>query len=75
MMRSRLARMVLFVGGLALFLWAAQECPAQPTPQRSLLALSKRNHTLAIVDPATLQVIARTPGGQTVERDIPISVR
>jgi DNA-binding beta-propeller fold protein YncE len=55
--------MVLFVGGLALFLWAAQECPAQPTPQRSLLALSKRNHTLAIVDPATLQVIARAPVG------------
>jgi YVTN family beta-propeller protein len=35
----------------------------QSTPQRSLLALSKHNHTLAIVDPATLQVIARLPVG------------
>jgi DNA-binding beta-propeller fold protein YncE len=38
-------------------------CAAQSTPQWSLLALSKRNHTLAIVDPATLQVIARLPVG------------
>jgi YVTN family beta-propeller protein len=36
---------------------------AQATPRRSLLALSKRNHTLAIVDPETLQVIARAPVG------------
>src|SRR5947207_2860718 len=38
-------------------------CAAQSTPQRSLLALSKRDHTLAIVDPNTLQVIARAPVG------------
>src|ERR1700733_8947592 len=36
---------------------------AQSTPQRSLLALSKKNHTLAIVDPTTLQIIARAPVG------------
>jgi len=36
---------------------------AESTPNRSLLALSKRNHTLAIVDPTTLQVIARAPVG------------
>jgi len=36
---------------------------AQPTPPQSLLALSKRNHTLAIVDPATLQVVAKAPVG------------
>jgi DNA-binding beta-propeller fold protein YncE len=36
---------------------------AQSTPQRSLLALSKKNHTLAIVDPTTLQIIARAPIG------------
>ena len=30
---------------------------------RTLLALSKRNHTLVIVDPNTLQVIARAPVG------------
>jgi YVTN family beta-propeller protein len=33
------------------------------TPQKALLALSKRNHTLAIVDSATLQVISRVPVG------------
>ncbi len=36
---------------------------AQSTPQRALLALSKSDHTLAIVDPATLKVIARTTVG------------
>jgi YVTN family beta-propeller protein len=36
---------------------------AQSTPGRSLLALSKHNHTLAIVDPKSLQVIARAPVG------------
>ena len=36
---------------------------AQPTPPRSLLALSKHNHTLAVVDPATLQVVASLPVG------------
>jgi DNA-binding beta-propeller fold protein YncE len=42
---------------------AAPGALAQATPQESLLALSKRNHTLAIVNPATLQVIARAPVG------------
>jgi YVTN family beta-propeller protein len=36
---------------------------AQTTPPASLLALSKQNHTLAIVDPATLKVLARIPVG------------
>jgi DNA-binding beta-propeller fold protein YncE len=40
-----------------------QFVPAQSIPQRSLLALSKRNHTLAIVDPGTLEVKARLPVG------------
>lgn len=37
---------------------------AQSTPQRSLLALSKTDHTLAIVDPATLKVLSRIPVGE-----------
>jgi hypothetical protein len=55
----------LFFGGaaLVLFLSATIGVVAQSTPSRSLLALSKRNHTLAIVDPKTLQVIARAPVG------------
>ncbi|HXB33781.1 MAG TPA: YncE family protein, partial [Puia sp.] len=36
---------------------------AQTSPQRMLLALSKTDHTLAIVDPASLKVIARLPVG------------
>jgi YVTN family beta-propeller protein len=42
---------------------SAQSAPAQPTPRTSLLVLSKQDHTLAIVDPATLGVVARVPVG------------
>ncbi len=37
---------------------------AASTPSQSLLVLSKGDHTLAIVDPASLQVIARLPVGE-----------
>jgi YVTN family beta-propeller protein len=36
---------------------------AQSTQQRTLLALSKHEHTLSMVDPTTLQVIGRAPVG------------
>src|SRR5262249_60650266 len=36
---------------------------AQGAARGQLLALSKRDHTLAIVDPATLAVVARVPVG------------
>jgi YVTN family beta-propeller protein len=36
---------------------------AQGTRQKALLALSKRDHSLAIVDPNSLKVIARAPVG------------
>jgi YVTN family beta-propeller protein len=49
---------------LVTFIYSATECNAQSTPRRSLLALSKANHTLAIVDPVTLKVIARIPVGE-----------
>ena len=55
------------MGGLWLLAMAAavSNCTAQSasTPQRTLLALSKTDHTLAIVDPASLKVIARLPVG------------
>jgi len=38
-------------------------CTAQSAPKTSLLALSKSDHTLAIVDPVTGKVIARVPVG------------
>jgi YVTN family beta-propeller protein len=36
---------------------------AQSTPRTTLLALSKQDHTLAIVDPVDLHVVARIPVG------------
>jgi YVTN family beta-propeller protein len=62
-MRSKNIQLLVAVVSSALFLLSPIGVLAQSTPSRSLLALSKRNHTLAIVDPATLQVIARAPVG------------
>ena len=39
------------------------QSPQSATPKTALLVLSKQDHTLAIVDPATLQVVARVPVG------------
>jgi YVTN family beta-propeller protein len=36
---------------------------AQTTPRESLLILSKQDHTVAIVDPTTLKVVAKIPVG------------
>ena len=36
---------------------------AQSTPRESLLILSKHDHTVAIIDPATLKVVAKAPVG------------
>lgn len=46
------------------FIYPATGCNAQSAPGRTLLALSKTDHTLAMVDPATLKVIARIPVGE-----------
>ena len=62
-MRSRTPAMLFALTALAVFLFTAIGVVAQSTPSRSLLALSKRDHTLAIVDPTTLKVIARAPVG------------
>ncbi|MEZ2334837.1 YncE family protein [Mucilaginibacter sp. RCC_168] len=43
--------------------FAATGCAAQSTPARSLLALSKSDHILAIIDPVNLKVLARIPVG------------
>jgi YVTN family beta-propeller protein len=62
-MRSRTRGLLIASCALAAFVGDPPAGAAQPTPRRSLLALSKRNHTLAIVDPAVLQVMARVPVG------------
>jgi DNA-binding beta-propeller fold protein YncE len=48
---------------LIALLYPGTGCQAQPNHKRSLLALSKTDHMLAIVDPATLKIIARVPVG------------
>jgi DNA-binding beta-propeller fold protein YncE len=63
MMRPKNPQSLVAGAALAALLFAAVGVVAQSTPTRSLLALSKRNHTLAIVDSNTLQVIARAPVG------------
>jgi YVTN family beta-propeller protein len=51
------------VGLVCLCVAASSAVVAQSTPNRTLLALSKHDHMLAIVDPTTLKVIARAPVG------------
>jgi Uncharacterized conserved protein len=48
---------------LILLLLASGVLHSQGTPSKALLVLSKGDTTLAIVDPATLKVIARMPSG------------
>lgn len=62
-MRPRIHQLMFAGTAIAALLCVTIGVGAQSTPSRSLLALSKRNHTLAIVDPNTLQVIARAPVG------------
>lgn len=62
-MRASLMSLRLCTAILALGICHAQQSLAQTTPRQSLLVLSKHNHTLAIVDPNTLKVIARAPVG------------
>jgi len=62
-MRSSLAKFLMASVALTFSLCGVLSSAAQSTPQQSLLALSKRDHTLAIVNPATLKVIARVPVG------------
>jgi YVTN family beta-propeller protein len=63
MMRDRSLNLIFASAVLLCGLAAADRITAQATPQQSLLVLSKRNHTLAIVDPATLKVVATAPVG------------
>jgi len=62
-MKSFTSQLPTIITGI-LLLGNAITCTAQTTPKRSLLALSKANHTLAIVDPSTLKIIAKIPVGE-----------
>jgi len=48
---------------LAALFFLTTKCEGQTSSRGSILALSKADHTLAIVDPATLNIVARIPVG------------
>jgi YVTN family beta-propeller protein len=59
----RLIKMLVVNFLLAGFVITSTGCVAQSTPAKSLLALSKGDHIMAIIDPVTLKVIAKVPVG------------
>jgi YVTN family beta-propeller protein len=63
MAKIRIAAFVVLWFAMAVNYGVIAQAIAQPTPKRALLALSKTDHTLAIVDPANLKVVARLPVG------------
>ncbi|MBS1524878.1 MAG: YncE family protein [Bacteroidetes bacterium] len=60
-LRSTVLKFAAYAFYVAL-VYSATSCAAQ-TPAGKLLALSKGNHTLAVVEPATLKVIVKLPVG------------
>lgn len=61
--KFRLVKLLAISFLLVPLIFAATGCSAQSTPAHSLLALSKSDHILAIIDPVTLKVLARIPVG------------
>lgn len=59
-MKNRIASTLLMIAAAAAIGWAQDT----PTPREGLLVLSKGNRTLAIVDPATLKIVATMPSGE-----------
>ncbi|HET7000974.1 MAG TPA: cytochrome D1 domain-containing protein [Puia sp.] len=55
----------LLIANIFLIIFICSSFPsfAQATPPRSLLALSKADHVLAIIDPVSLKIIAKVPVG------------
>jgi YVTN family beta-propeller protein len=60
---AALAACFAFFVAVAIAQAPAPQTPKAATPKTALLVLSKQDHTLAIVDPATLQIVARIPVG------------
>jgi YVTN family beta-propeller protein len=63
-LKSRICHLPAAAILLVTFVFAMLACNAQVALHQSLLALSKEDHTLAIVDPVTLKVVARIPVGE-----------
>jgi YVTN family beta-propeller protein len=62
-MRTGMSRFVLAGVALGVTVFAAPRSWGQVAQHPVLLALSKTDHTLSIVDPVTLKVIAKMPVG------------
>jgi YVTN family beta-propeller protein len=60
---AALAACSAFLSGVVNAQPPAPKSPQSATPKTALLVLSKQDHSLAIVDPTTLQVVARIPVG------------
>ena len=56
-------KIVFHAVALLLSFWLPSILVAQEKPSASLLVLSKQDHTLAIVDPASLRIVAKVPVG------------
>jgi DNA-binding beta-propeller fold protein YncE len=61
--KSTLTKLAIVNSFLITLISIAACCCAQPTPTRSLLALSKADHILAVIDPVSLKILARIPVG------------
>jgi DNA-binding beta-propeller fold protein YncE len=62
-MKPKMIRLFAVIFLSAMLVYGSAECIAQSAQQPTLLALSKNDHTLAIVNSVTLRVIARVPVG------------
>lgn len=65
-MQSKFLATILTLGART-----APQAMAEPAGNRAILALSKTKHTLAVVDPLTLQVKARVPVGPDPHEVVP----
>ena len=71
-MKPTLLKTAIAIGcGVVASALAVHVANAQPTPNPALLALSKRDQTLAIIDPATLKVVDRFPVGPLPQHIVP----
>lgn len=62
-LKYHLFTLITVIMYLCMFIATATECSAQSVPRRLLLALSKSDHILSVVDPVTFRIIARIPVG------------
>jgi len=63
-MKNHNCQLLMLLAGMLIMAINATHANAQQEGKKLLLALSKANHTLAIVDPATLKVLGRVPVGE-----------